>query len=73
MDHYQNPRFVRDSVGPASILDRGVTCVCKGQRQCIPKNADRLVERYTVFQQIARGLLIIPFELEHAQYLEGLT
>ena len=38
-----------------------------------PQNADRLVERYTVVQQIARCRLIIPFELEHAQYLEGLT
>jgi hypothetical protein len=26
-----------------------------------------------VFLQIARGLLIVPFELEHVQYLKGLT
>lgn len=39
----------------------------------IAKNADRLVERYTVFLQVACGFLIIPFELEHEKYLKGLT
>lgn len=32
-----------------------------------------LVERYTVFRQIACGLLIIPLKLEHAKYLRDLA
>jgi hypothetical protein len=48
-----------------------------GVRKCqcppIAKNGHCLVERYTVFQQIACRLLIIPFKLEHAKYLKGLT
>jgi hypothetical protein len=45
------------------------------KRQCpsVAKNAHRLVERYAVFRQIACGLLIIPFKLEHAKYPKGLT
>jgi hypothetical protein len=34
---------------------------------------DRLVERYTVFQKIACGRLIILFKLEQANYVMVLT
>jgi hypothetical protein len=45
------------------------------KRQCpsIAKNAHRLVERHTVFRQIARGFLTVPFKLEHAKHLAAIT
>jgi hypothetical protein len=45
------------------------------KRQCpsIAKNAHCLVERYTMFRQIACGFLIVPFKLEHTKHLKGLT
>jgi ABC-type lipopolysaccharide export system ATPase subunit len=43
------------------------------QRLSIAKHTHRLVERYTVFRKIACGFLIVPFKLEHAKHLKGLT
>jgi len=47
--------------------------VRKRQRLSIAKYTHRLVERYTAFRKIACGFLIVPFKLEHAKHLKGLT
>jgi hypothetical protein len=71
MDDYQKPRLVGDSVCSTSIFEFAVIGVRKCQCPSIAKHTHRLVERYTVFQQIASSLLIIPFKFEHANYLKG--
>jgi hypothetical protein len=73
VDYNQKPCFVENSVCSTSILEFTVIGVRKRQRPSIAKNAHRFVERYTVFRQIACGFLIVPFKLEHAKHLKGLT
>ena len=72
MNYHQKPCLVGDSVCSTSIFEFAVIGVRKCQCQSVAKNGHRLVERYTVFQQIACSLLIIPVKREHAKHLEGL-
>ena len=69
VNYHQKPRLIGNPVGSASVLEFAVIAVRKSDRSAVAKNAQRFVERYTVFLQIARSLGIVPFKLEHRKYL----